>query len=73
VATENLNLPREFMSSDGATSIHDLPNGVQFGLAMPGVKYTGHTDNEFKTIEQFEMDLQIVTEMLARIGTLEYM
>jgi hypothetical protein len=37
------------------------------------VKYTGHTDNEFKTIEQFEMDLQIVTEMLARIGTLEYM
>ncbi|MDP3515625.1 MAG: dipeptidase [Pseudohongiella sp.] len=73
VATENLNLPREFMSSDGATSIHDLPNGVQFGLAMPGIKYTGHTDNEFKTVEQFQLDLQIVTEMLARIGTLEAM
>ncbi|MDP1757125.1 MAG: dipeptidase, partial [Pseudohongiella sp.] len=70
VASENLDLPREFMSSDGATSIHDLPNGVQFGLAMPGIKYTGHTDNEFKTVEQFQLDLQIVTEMLARIGTL---
>ncbi|MBU2099046.1 MAG: dipeptidase [Gammaproteobacteria bacterium] len=73
VATENLNLPREFMSSDGATSIHDLPNGVQFGLAMPGIKYTGHNDNEFKTIEQFDVDLQIVTEMMARIGSLEVM
>lgn len=73
VAAENLQLPREFMSSDGATSIHDLPNGVQFGLAMPGIKYTGHTDNEFKTIEQFELDLQIVTEMMARIGTLKTM
>lgn len=73
VATENLNLPREFMSSDGATSIHDLPNGVQFGLAMPGIKYTGHNDNEFKTIEQFDVDLQIVTEMTARIGSLEVM
>lgn len=73
VATENLDLPREFMSSDGATSIHDLPNGVQFGLAMPGIKYTGHNDNEFKTVEQFELDLQIVTEMIARIGTQEFM
>lgn len=73
VAAENLNLPREFMSSDGATSIHDLPNGVQFGLAMPGVKYTGHTDNEFKTRVQFELDLQIVTEMLARVGMLPAM
>ena len=31
-----------------------------FGLARPEVKYTGHTDNEFKTVEQFLLDLQIV-------------
>jgi hypothetical protein len=37
---------------------------VQFGLAMPDVKYTGHNDNEFKTTEQFLLDLQIVTEMM---------
>ncbi|MBF8724210.1 dipeptidase [Pseudomonas guariconensis] len=68
VATQNLGLPHEFGTSAGATSVHDLPNGVQFGLAMPNVKYTGHNDNEFKTVEQFMLDLQIVSEMVARIG-----
>ncbi|WP_317931395.1 dipeptidase [Halioxenophilus sp. WMMB6] len=70
VATENLGLPREFASSAGGTSVHHLPNGVQFGLAMPGVKYTGHNANEFKTVDQFLMDLQIVTEMMISIGQL---
>jgi predicted dipeptidase len=68
VASENLGMPHEFGTSAGATSVHDLPNGVQFGLAMPNVKYTGHNDNEFKTVEQFMLDLQIVSEMVARIG-----
>ncbi|ANY90545.1 MULTISPECIES: dipeptidase [Pseudomonas] len=68
VASQNLGLPHEFGTSAGATSVHDLPNGVQFGLAMPKVKYTGHNDNEFKTVEQFMLDLQIVSEMIARIG-----
>ena len=70
VATENLGMPHKFGTSDGATSVHELPNGVQFGLAMPDVKYTGHNDNEFKTVEQFMLDLQIVTEMMGRIGQL---
>jgi predicted dipeptidase len=68
VATENLNMPREFGSSNGGTSVHNLPNGVQFGLAMPDEKYTGHNANEFKRTEQFLLDLQIITEMIARIG-----
>ncbi|MDR9751501.1 dipeptidase [Pseudomonas sp. SZMC_28357] len=70
VATENLSMEHKFGSSAGATSVHELPNGVQFGLAMPNVKYTGHNDNEFKTTEQFLLDLQIVTEMMGRIGQL---
>ena len=70
VATENLGMEHKFGTSAGATSVHELPNGVQFGLAMPGVKYTGHNDNEFKTVEQFMLDLQIVTEMMARVGQL---
>nr|WP_315492866.1 dipeptidase [uncultured Pseudomonas sp.] len=70
VATENLGMKPEYGTSAGATSVHDLPNGVQFGLARPEVKYTGHTDNEFKTTEQFLLDLQIVTEMMGRIGQL---
>ncbi|MFJ4344731.1 dipeptidase [Pseudomonas sp. NPDC089401] len=68
VASENLGMKHEFGTSAGATSVHDLPNGVQFGLAMPDVKYTGHNDNEFKTVEQFLLDLQVVSEMVARIG-----
>ncbi|MEG1039334.1 MAG: dipeptidase [Pseudomonas sp.] len=68
VASENLGMEQKFGTSAGATSVHDLPNGVQFGLAMPDVKYTGHNDNEFKTVEQFMLDLQIVTEMMGRIG-----
>ncbi|WP_149086976.1 dipeptidase [Pseudomonas prosekii] len=70
VATENLGMEHKFGTSAGATSVHELPNGVQFGLARPEVKYTGHTDNEFKTVDQFMLDLQIVTEMLGRIGQL---
>ncbi|OPA92153.1 dipeptidase [Pseudomonas fluorescens] len=70
VATENLGMEHKFGTSAGATSVHELPNGVQFGLARPEVKYTGHTDNEFKTVDQFLLDLQIVTEMMGRIGQL---
>ncbi len=70
VATENLGMEHTFGTSAGATSVHELPNGVQFGLARPEVKYTGHTDNEFKTVDQFLLDLQIVTEMMGRIGQL---
>lgn len=68
VATENLSMPREFGASSGGTSVHNLPNGVQFGLAMPNEKYTGHNANEFKRVDQFLLDLQIITEMIARIG-----
>lgn len=70
VASENLGMAHTFGTSAGATSVHELPNGVQFGLARPEVKYTGHTDGEFKTVEQFLLDLQIVTEMMGRIGQL---
>lgn len=70
VASENLDMPRKFGASAGSTSVHDLPNGVQFGLARLDVKYTGHTNKEFKTVDQFLLDLQIVTEMMGRIGQL---
>lgn len=70
VASENLGMEHKYGTSAGATSVHELPNGVQFGLAKPEVKYTGHTDNEFKTVDQFLLDLQIVTEMMGRIGQL---
>ncbi|MGE7957508.1 dipeptidase [Pseudomonas sp. NPDC089530] len=69
-ASENLGMEHKFGTSAGATSVHELPNGVQFGLARSELKYTGHTDSEFKTTEQFLLDLQIVTEMVGRVGQL---
>ena len=71
IASENLNLPKEFGSSSGGTSIHFLPNGIQFGLSMPDEKYTGHNANEFKSIDQFLLDMQIVSEMLVRLGQMQ--
>lgn len=68
VATENLGMEPKFGASAAATSVHDLPNGVQFGLARLDTKYTGHTNGEFKTVDQFLLDLQNVTEMMGRIG-----
>lgn len=73
IASENLDLPAEFASSAGGTSIHFLPNGVQFGLSMPNEKYTGHNANEFKSLEQFLVDMQVVTEMLIRIGQMNHL
>jgi predicted dipeptidase len=73
IASESLSMPREFGSSAGGTSVHFLPNGVQFGLSMPDEKYTGHNANEFKTVEQFLVDLQIVTEMIIRIGQMNHL
>ncbi|HSG89113.1 MAG TPA: dipeptidase [Pseudomonadales bacterium] len=71
IAVANLGIPREFGSSAGGTSIHDLPGGVQFGLALPTAKYTGHNANEFKTVDQFLVDLSIITEMIATLGTMD--
>jgi predicted dipeptidase len=68
VASENLSIAREFGASSGGTSVHNLPNGVQFGLAMPNEKYSGHNANEFKRVDQFLLDLQIITEMIVRVG-----
>jgi acetylornithine deacetylase/succinyl-diaminopimelate desuccinylase-like protein len=71
VATESLDIERKFGSSGGGTSAKTLPNGVQFGLSLATEKYTGHNSKEFKSIDQFLLDLQIVTEMIMAIGHLE--
>jgi predicted dipeptidase len=68
IAVQTMDMPREFGSSAGGTSVHNLPNGVQFGLAMPNLKFSGHNANEFKTVDQFLIDLQIVTEVFAQLG-----
>lgn len=61
------------ISISGSTTAKQLPNGVSFGPAMPGEVYTGHTDNEYKKIENYLFDVQMFTEMFLRIGNLEKM
>ncbi|ACJ29029.1 Peptidase M20A, peptidase V [Shewanella piezotolerans WP3] len=43
----------------GSTNSKLFPNALSFGPAMPGVEYTGHTENEFITYEQFMLNLKM--------------
>lgn len=58
----------EPIASAGSTTAKLLPNAVNFGPSMPGEDYTGHTANEFKKVDNLMLDIQMFTEMLARIG-----
>lgn len=55
-------------SSAGSTTAKLLPNAINFGPSMPGETYTGHTSEEFKRVDNLLLDIQMFTEMLARIG-----
>jgi dipeptidase D len=55
----------EPISIGGGTNARLLPNAVNFGPAMPGVPYTGHSEHEFITREQMSLNLRMYTAMLA--------
>ena len=52
----------------GGTQARLLPNGVNFGPSMPGAVYTGHSDHEFMTVEQFRLNLTMCTAALAELA-----
>ena len=57
----------------GSTTAKLMPNAINFGPAMPGKKYTAHNANEFKELADLDVDMQMFTEMLVRIGNLDPM
>ncbi|MDB5848745.1 MAG: beta-Ala-Xaa dipeptidase, partial [Rhodoferax sp.] len=57
----------------GGTTAKLMPNAINFGPAMPGKKYTAHNANEFKELADLDVDMQMFTEMLVRIGNLDPM
>ncbi len=61
-------LDAEPRSSAGSTTAKLLPNAINFGPSMPGETYTGHTSEEFKRVDNLLLDIQMFTEMMARIG-----
>jgi predicted dipeptidase len=63
----------EPISSAGSTTAKLLPNAVNFGPNMPSDKYMGHTENEFKRLDVFRLDLQMFTEMMVRMSNLPAM
>lgn len=64
-------LPADPVSSAGSTTAKLLPNAINFGPSMPGEDYTGHTSEEFKKVDNLMLDIQMFTEMFARIGNQE--
>lgn len=57
----------------GGTTAKLMPNAVNFGPAMPGKKYTAHNAKEYKAVPDLDLDMQMFTEMLVRIGNLPSM
>jgi len=51
----------------GGTHARLVPNGVNFGPAMPGVAYTGHSEHEYMSEEQFRLNLRMYAAMLAEL------
>lgn len=52
----------------GGTNARLLPNGVNFGPAMPGEPYPGHSEHEFITREQFRRNLQMYTALIVELA-----
>lgn len=56
------------LSIGGGTHARLVPNGVNFGPSMPGEDYTGHTEHEFLTIDQFALNLKMYTAMVTELA-----
>jgi dipeptidase D len=52
----------------GGTHARMVPNGVNFGPAMPDVPYTGHSEHEFMTRDQLMLNLQMYSAMLVELA-----
>lgn len=51
----------------GGTTARLLPNGVNFGPAVPGEPYPGHSEHEFITREQFRLNLKMYTALIVEL------
>ncbi len=58
----------EAFSIGGGTHARLLPNGVNFGPAMPGTPYTGHSEHEYMEREHFRLAVAMYTDMLVELA-----
>lgn len=52
----------------GSTNAKLFPNAVSFGPSMPGTEYTGHSEHEFITQEQFLLTIKMYTAAIIEIA-----
>lgn len=55
------------ISIGGGTQARLVPNGVNFGPAMPDEVYTGHSEHEYMTRDQLLLNLKMYTAMLIEL------
>ncbi len=53
----------------GSTHAKLLPGAVNFGPSMPNTPYTGHSEHEFVTRDQVELNLKMMTAALLELAT----
>jgi dipeptidase D len=58
----------EPLSIGGGTHASMVPYGVNFGPAMPGELYTGHSEHEFITRDQLQQNLEMYTSLLVDLS-----
>jgi len=56
------------ISIGGGTNSRLFPNAVSFGPSMPNTAYTGHSEHEFITEEQFILNLKMYTAVLTELA-----
>lgn len=52
----------------GGTNSRLFPNAVSFGPSMPNTEYTGHSEHEFITMEQFILNLKMYTAVMIELA-----
>ncbi|OKY25675.1 dipeptidase [Thalassotalea sp. PP2-459] len=56
------------ISIGGGTNSRLFPGAVAFGPSMPGEKYTGHSEHEFITKKQFDLNLKMYTAAMVELA-----
>ena len=56
------------ISIGGGTNSRLFPNAVAFGPSMPDAEYTGHSEHEFITMEQFVLNLKMYTAVMIELA-----
>ena len=56
------------ISIGGGTNSRMFPHAVSFGPSMPNTEYTGHTESEFITMDQFVLNLKMYTAAFVELA-----